>query len=552
MALFWLFDNNQHVIALMVGQDITQPKENMPATNTEKLRVVSYYPKFSPSFWSFEYTVQNILKIGATMPPLGLATVLAMLPIELFELTPIIDLRFRPLRDADMIGADIVFVSAMIAQRDSLREVIALAKKHGKIVVVGGPFATSSSSEVLAMGADHIVGGEAEMTLAPFLEDLARGNARRVYQEKDVIAQTSLALTTNNKPRMDQVNVIPRWDLVEVGMYSSLALQYSRGCPFDCEFCDITQMFGRSSRTKTSEQVIRELEAILANGFHGSVFIVDDNFIGNKNEVRKLLKALKDWQEKHRFPFSFFTEASLNLANPDMSDVLNLMPEAGFEEIFVGIESTDPDALRIADKVQNRGNLHEKVRIIQEAGLEVTAGFIIGLDGDKTESGRALAEFIRATGIVMPMPGLLTVLPGTNLEKRLKAEGRMLGASGGNNTHHTTFNFKTLLPEEELVQEYVWLLETLFNARNYFERCLVLRERRGKVTHGQNRVNLQGFLAMLRVFRYYFARLKLEPIKFMLKTLASKPNEFPRAVTQAAKFIHFERLTRDTLRSYRT
>ena len=535
----------------MVGQDITQPKENMPTTQSKKLRVVSFYPEFSPSFWSFEYTVQKILKIGATMPPLGLATVLAMLPVELFELTPIIDLRFRPLRDEDIISADIVFVSAMIAQRDSLREVIECAKKHRKTVVVGGPYATSSPQAVLEMGADHIVGGEAEMTLAPFLEDLARGNARRVYQEKDVVSP-AIALTPNHKPQMDQVTVIPRWDLVEVGMYSSLALQYSRGCPFDCEFCDITVMFGRSSRTKTPKQVIKELEAILATGFRGSIFIVDDNFIGNKNEVRKLLRELKAWQEKHGFPFSFFTEASLNLANPDMSEVLKLMVEAGFEEIFVGIESTDPDALRIADKVQNKGNQSEKVRIIQETGLEITAGFIIGLDGDKLGSGRTLANFIQASGIVMPMPGLLTVLPGTKLEKRLKAEERMLGVSGGNNTHHMTFNFKTLLPEKELVEEYVWLLETLFSARNYFERCLVLRERRGKVTHGQNRVNLQGFLAMLRVFRYYCVRLKLEPVKFMLKTLVSKPSEFPRAVTQAAKFIHFDRLTRATLRSYRT
>ena len=536
----------------MVGQDITQPKENMPTTQSKKLKVVSFYPTFSPSFWSFEYTVQKILKIGATMPPLGLATVLAMLPTELFELTPIIDLRFRPLRDEDVIGADIVFVSAMIAQRDSLRDVIALAKKHKKLVVVGGPFATSSSDEVLAMGADHIVGGEAEMTLVPFLEDFVRGNARQVYQEKDLIGTASQTLTTNNKPRMDQVTVIPRWDLVEVRMYSSLALQYSRGCPFDCEFCDITQMFGRSSRTKTPEQVIRELEAILATGFRGSIFIVDDNFIGNKISVRRLLEALKAWQEKNNFPFSFFTEVSLNLANPDMSEVLKLMSEAGFEEIFVGIESTDPDALRITRKVQNAGNLLEKVLIIQKAGLEVTAGFIIGLDGDKLGSGRTLADFIQASGIVMPMPGLLTVLPGTRLEKRLTDEGRMLGISGGNNTHHTTFNFRTLLPEEDLVREYVWLLENLFSARNYFSRCLVLQERRGKVTHGQNRVNLQGFLAMLRVFRYYFARLKLEPVKFMLKTLTSKPSEFPRAVTQAAKFIHFERLTRATLQNYRT
>lgn len=518
-------------------------------TGRKRLKVVSFYPKFSPSFWSFEYTVQEILRIGATMPPLGLATVLAMLP-ESFELYPIIDLRFRPLRDEDMARADIVFVSAMIAQKDSLREVVAMARKHNKTVVVGGPYATSSPEEVLDMGVDHIVGGEAEMTLTPFLEDYARGSAKRVYQEKDVIDATLHPLTQSNKPRMDHADTVPLWDLVEVNMYSSLALQYSRGCPFDCEFCDITQLFGRSSRTKTPDQVLEELEAILATGFRGSIFIVDDNFIGNKNGVRKLLEVLTTWQRSHSFPFTFFTEASLNLANPDMTDVLRLMVEAGFEEIFVGIESVDPDALKITNKVQNKGDLSRKVEIIQEAGLVVTAGFIIGLDGDKRGSGKALARFIQSCGIVIPMPGLLTALPGTRLEKRLRDEGRMLGASDGINTHHTDFNFKTILPEEDLVAEYIDLLEGLFSAKNYFERCRVLRRKLGKCAHSQNRVNWQGFMAMLRVFRYYTLHPNLEFFKFMAETLLT-PRHFPSAVTQAAKLIHFARLTEQTVRTYR-
>lgn len=484
------------------------------------------------------------------MPPTGLATVAAMLPTGQFEVLPIIDLNVELLIDKAIERADMVMVSAMIVQRDSLRQIIARAKRFGKPVVVGGPYPTSYRDEVMAMGADHLVLNEAEATLAPFIEDWLTGRAERVYDEHSVRHRTMITLTREGKPVITDTP-IPRWDLLRLSRYSSMAVQFSRGCPFSCEFCDITTLYGHVPRAKTPAQLIAELETIRQTGWRGSIFIVDDNFIGNRVEVRKLLPALGKWQSQHGHPFSFFTEASVDLANDNLRDIRQGMIAAGFEEVFCGVESTNPEVLAEMDKGQNRGDLGQKVRILQQAGLEVTAGFIVGNDADQTTVFEDLFQFIQDNGIVIPMPGLLTALSGTALYRRLKAAGRLRTESSGNNTHWFQLNFEPKIEERVLIEGYVDLLERLFSPQNYYQRCRVLRERRGSY-HRSTRLNRAGVLATMRIhYRNVIKRPDWEFTKFVLGTMLTAPTELPGAITQAVKFAHFQKITRAAVGAHR-
>jgi len=492
----------------------------------------------------------ELLGLKATMPPTGLATLAAMLPVEHFRVLPIIDLNVEPLTNQVIKRADLVMTTGMIVQQDSLRQIIAQVKHHGKTVIVGGPYATSYRHEVLAMGADSVVLGEAELTLPCFIKDWLKGGVARVYDEQSVRACSTVALTREGKPVITGTP-IPRWDLLRLRCYSSLPVQFSRGCPFGCDFCDITTLFGHISRTKTSSQLIAELEAIRQTGWRGSIFVVDDNFIGNQREVRELLLKLVEWQRRHRYPFSFFTEASMNLANPSLRDIRELMVLAGFQEVFVGIESTDPEVIAGMNKSQNRGDLGQKVAILQNAGLEVTAGFIIGSDGDQPDVCERLFQFIQDNGIVMPMPGLLTALRGTALYRRLVAEGRLRGESYGNNTHGFRFNFEPKLDEKALIEGYVRLLECLFSSRNYYERCRTLRQRRGEY-HRLDRLNRHGVLATMRIcYRNLFEHPDQEFVKFVFDTLLESPKEFPEMITQAVKLAHFQEITKAAVAVHR-
>ncbi len=511
--------------------------------------VLLVYPWFPPSFWGFRKSME-LLGLKATMPPTGLATLAAMLPVEHFRVLPIVDLNVEPLADQVIKRADLVMTTGMIVQRDSLRRLIAQVKRHGKTIIAGGPYATSYRQEVLAMGADSVVLGEAELTLPRFIEDWLNGRLARVYDEQSVRACSTVALTREGKPVITGTPV-PRWDLLKLRCYSSLPVQFSRGCPFDCDFCDITTLFGHISRTKTPAQLIAELEAIRQTGWRGSVFVVDDNFIGNRQEVRELLPELVKWQKRHHYPFSFFTEASMDLANPSLQDIRELMVPAGFQEVFVGIESTDPEVLAGMNKSQNRGDLGRKVAILQNAGLEVTAGFIIGSDGDRPDVGDRLFRFIQGNGIVMPMPGLLTALRGTALYRRLAAEGRLRGESHGNNTHGFRFNFEPKLDEKMLIKGYVRLLERLFSSRNYYERCRILRQRRGDY-HRLDRLNRHGVLATMRIFYHnLFKCPDWEFAKFVFDTLLESPKEFPEMITQAVKLAHFQEITKAAVAVHR-
>ncbi len=514
-----------------------------------KTRVLLVYPEIPRSFWDFKAAIR-ILGLDSTMPPLGLATIAAMLPQEYFEMRPIIDLNFRTLEDGDILWADVVMISAMLVQSESVRQIIEHTKRLHKTTIVGGPFPTSYRDEVLAMGADILILGEAEITLRPFIEDWICRREQRVYDEATLRSRSSVELNAEGKPAIT-TTPIPLWHLLEMGRYSSMAVQFSRGCPFDCEFCDIVNLFGHAPRVKTSAQMIAEIESIRVTGWRGSIFIVDDNFIGNRKGVQLFLIELLKWQESHGFPFSFFTEASINLANDDMKEILDLMVRAGFEEVFIGIESNNPEVLARMGKRQNKGDLSEKVASIQRAGLNVTAGFIIGADGDSATAFPAMFSFIQDNGIVFAMLGLMTAIRGTRLYTRLKEEGRLRYESSGNNTHQFKLNFDPTMNESALIKGYVRLLSELYSREHYYDRCRTLQKRLGHGTKRASQINWRYARAMLRVLYYNLIECPdWEFVRFIVMTVCTHPNKFPEAISEAAKFRHLREITETTVANY--
>src|SRR5262249_45109067 len=378
------------------------------------MKVLLINPEFPDTYWSFRHALPFEGKRSA-FPPLGLLTVSALLPKHWER--RLADLNVRRLRESDIKWADMVFITAMLAQRDSLYEVAKRCKEMGKRVVLGGPYVTSTIEKL--PDADHIFLGEAETTLPEFVKDLEHGTTKRSYKAAE---RPPLSITP-----------VPDFGLVDLKRYSAMSVQYSRGCPFSCEFCDIIEIYGRIPRTKSNQQMIAELDALKNLGWRGTVFIVDDNFIGNKKNVRQLMPELTEWQNRNGHPFSLLTEASVNLA--DDEPLMSEMQCAGFRRVFLGIETPVEESLKEAQKSQNRGNLLDSVRRIQSYGTEVMAGFIVGFDNDPEDIFERQINFIRESAIPMAMVGLLNALPDTQLWKRLEREGRLLGTDAtGNNT----------------------------------------------------------------------------------------------------------------------
>jgi radical SAM superfamily enzyme YgiQ (UPF0313 family) len=489
------------------------------------MRVLLVYPEFPDTYWSFRHALKFEGK-GAPFPPLGLLTVSAMLP-EPWE-RRLVDMNVRRLRDSDIEWADIIFASAMIVQKESLERVVARCKALGKPVAVGGPYVSTSAEHLPE--ADHIFVGEAETTLPEFLKDLESGEPKHIYQAAERPALTSTP--------------VPHFHLVDSPRYSAMSVQYSRGCPFQCEFCDIIEIYGRVPRTKTNEQMLAELDALRAAGWRGLVFIVDDNFIGNKKNVRRLLPALIEWSERHGRPFSFITEASVNLAEDDA--LLELMRRANFRRVFLGIETPVEESLREAQKGQNtRRDLLESVRKIQSYGMEVMAGFIVGFDNDPEDIFERQIDFIRESAIPLAMVGLLTALPDTQLWRRLKREGRLLKESAGSNTEGS-LNFVPRMDRARLVEGYRRIVQTIYSPAEYYQRALDCLSHLTQGPEPRRRRLLRDAAAFVRIVLTLGIRDRhgrAEFWRYLRQATTTHRRNFPHAVTLAAMGYHFRKLT---------
>src|SRR5205809_6611223 len=479
------------------------------------MKVLLINPEFPDTYWSFRHALPFEGKRCA-FPPLGLMTVSALLP-ESWE-RRLVDLNIEKLRQADIEWADMVMATAMLVQKDSLKEVVRRCKARGKKLVLGGPYVTTTIEDLPE--ADHIFLGEAETTLPQFVEDLARGEAKRTYQAAE---RPPLSLTPQ-----------AHFHLANLKRYSAMSVQYSRGCPFSCEFCDIIEIYGRVPRTKSNQQMLSEFDALRDLGWRGTVFIVDDNLIGNKKNVRQLLPELAKWHQKNGYPFSLLTESSVNLADDEA--LLKNMQEAGFRRVFLGIETPVEESLKEAQKSQNRGNLLDSVKKIQSYGMEVMAGFIVGFDNDPADIFERQIDFIRKSAIPLAMVGLLNALPETQLWRRLEREGRLLGEATGNNTV-CTFNFKTRMDPAFLIQGYQTIMRTIYSPGEYYERVFLSLRRTAQEfaePHHYNIVN--AFSSLTRVM------LKLGVIdcerrefwRFLTQTLLKHRNKLAESLRLAA------------------
>jgi radical SAM superfamily enzyme YgiQ (UPF0313 family) len=415
------------------------------------MRVLLLYPVFPQSFWSFEKALQLVGR-KAMLPPLGLITVAAILPQEWeFKL---VDRNVRPATEAEWDWADLVIMSAMIVQKNDLLAQIREAKQRGKKVAVGGPYATALPNEVSE--ADYLILDEGEITLPKFIEAIERGDTHGIYRADGDRPDVSLT-------------PIPRFDLLDFEAYDNMSVQFSRGCPFQCEFCDIIVLYGRKPRTKSPEQLLAELDRLYELGWRRSIFMVDDNFIGNKRNVKLLLKALKQWMVEHDHPFSLSTEASVDLAQDP--ELMELMVECNFNSVFLGIETPDESSLTLTNKHQNtRDSLSDAVDTIARTGLRVMAGFIIGFDGETSGAGDRIVRFVEQTTIPIAIFSMLQALPDTALWHRLKREGRLV-EDVANINQTTLMNFVPTRPLEEVTREYIDGFWRLYDPVNYLDRA---------------------------------------------------------------------------------
>jgi radical SAM superfamily enzyme YgiQ (UPF0313 family) len=407
------------------------------------------YPEFPDTYWSFKHALKFLGK-RAAQPPLGLMTVAALLPVGWKK--RLVDTNVERLRERDLDWADVVLLSGMHIQQAALVAIVERCKARGLRTVVGGPIASSLSPEELK--ADSVVIGEAEELIAELARDLEQGTAKPVYQAAE-------------RPEMS-TSPLPDLSLIKMNRYSTMTVQYSRGCPFNCEFCDIIEIYGRRPRTKAVAQVIRELDQLHAAGWNDTVFIVDDNFIGNKVRAKQLLSALAEWRKENGGGFPLLTEASLNLA--DDAELMQLMKDAGFVSVFLGIETPDESGLISSNKLQNtHRSLLESVETIQSYGMQVMGGFILGFDTDKEDIFDRMVEFIQKSGIPIAMVGLLQAMPGTQLFRRLWSEGRIVDMDAGNNTGDH-LNFLPRMDAERLVEGYRSVLKRIYGCEAYYER----------------------------------------------------------------------------------
>jgi radical SAM superfamily enzyme YgiQ (UPF0313 family) len=488
------------------------------------MRTLLIYPRYPDTFWSFKHALKFIHK-KASLPPLGLLTVAAMLPGEWPK--KLVDMNVTELTENDLAWADCAFISGMVVQRESARETIARCKEAGLKIVAGGPLFTSESDQFEDV--DHFVLNEAELTLPPFLEALEEGCAKRTYE-------TSEFCDIRKTPA-------PMWELIHFKHYASMSIQFSRGCPFNCEFCNVTALLGHRSRIKTVEQIIAELDGLYDLGWRGQVFFVDDNFIGNKAYLKgHLLPSLIEWQKgKKRIPFN--TEASVNLA--DDQPLMEMMVKAGFDAVFIGIETPNEESLAECSKLQNKNrNLLESVKCIQRAGLQVQGGFIVGFDSDTPSIFQRQIEFIQKSGIVTAMVGLLNAPPGTRLYERMRKEGRLNGLISGDNVDGTT-NILPKMGLDALREGYTNIMQHIYSPKPYYKRAMTfLREY--KAPKIRTPLDFHRMLGLLRssIRLGIFGRERFQYWKILFWTLFRRPQLFTMAVTFAIYGHHFRKISK--------
>jgi len=488
------------------------------------MKILLVNPKNPDTYWSYKHALKFVSK-KAVNPPLGLITVASLLPSEWEK--KLIDMNVSPLHEYAIKEADYIFISAMSIQLQSVNDVIQRCKSAGKKIVAGGPLFTEEYEKF--NNVEHLVLNEAEITLPLFLNDLMNGEAKHIYKTSDFADLQS--------------SPVPDYSLIKHNKYNSLALQYTRGCPFNCEFCDITALYGHKVRTKSKEQVLNELENLYNTGWRSNVFFVDDNFIGNKAKLKEsLLPAMIKWMRSHDYPFTFMTEASINMA--DDPELLDLMVQSGFDQVFIGIETTEEASLIECNKIQNhKRDLMGSVKIIQSAGIEVTAGFIVGFDNDSPSVFQQMIEFIQHSGIITAMVGLLNAPRKTKLYERLEKEGRIINEWTGDNTDYS-MNFVPKMNKQILMKGYQNILHGIYASRPYYERITSFLKTFNPSVRNQGKISFRGMKAFFQSIiiigilkknrRYYW--------KLLFWTLFNKPETFSLAVTYSIFGYHYRKV----------
>ena len=488
------------------------------------MKILLVYPKNPITYWGFQYALKFVSK-KAAYPPLGLLTVAAILPTHYEK--RLVDMNVTTLKDSDILWADFVYISAMVVQKESAREVLDLCKSLGIKTVAGGPLFTSEPEEFDDV--DHLILNEGELTLPAFIRDIDRGKTEHLY--------------TSTEWADLRTTPVPLWNLIDLKKYASMNIQYSRGCPFNCEFCNITSLYGHLPRTKDVSQLLEELNALYDIGWRESVFFVDDNFIGNKRKlIEEILPSMIEWMTERNNPFAFLTETSINLA--DDEELMRLMARAGFDTVFIGIETPNEDSLVECNKTQNKDrDLIACVKKIQKFGLQVQGGFIVGFDNDNATIFDSLINFIQESGIVTAMVGLLNAPKGTKLYQRLAEEGRLMEGFSGNNTDFS-MNFIPKMDRGMLVKGYKRIVDTIYSPKKYYERVLTFLKEYTPEKPPNVHVNFRYIMVFFRSVvrlgiigkerRYYW--------RLILWSLFKCPEVFPLAVTLSIYGYHFRKV----------
>ncbi|HUW93694.1 MAG TPA: B12-binding domain-containing radical SAM protein [Bacteroidales bacterium] len=486
------------------------------------MNILLVYPQYPDTYWSFNHALKFVSKKVANIP-IGILTVSSLLPGDWNR--KLADLNVSKLKDEDITWADYVFISAMSVQSASVKQVLELCSRLRTPVVAGGSLFTEEPGQY--PGVDHLVLNEAEITLPLFLSDLEKGTPKRIYSTDGFADMTK--------------SPMPDYSLLKLSKYMTAGIQYSRGCPFDCEFCDITALFGRRVRTKTPVQILAELDQLVRIGWRSSVFFVDDNFIGHRQKLKKeLLPAMIDWAEANNHPFTFLTEASIDLS--DDEELMDLMVRAGFTKVFVGIETPEESCLLECNKNQNKGrDLINSVMTLQQRGLEVMAGFIVGFDHDPPNIFQRQIDFIGRSGIITAMVGLLNAPRLSKLYRRMSAEGRLTDKFTGDNTNYS-LNFVPVMNMDELMNGYQKIISEIYSSKVYYKRVLMFLKNynprfRDRLSFTRVTALFKSilYLGILKNKRRYFWKL-------VLWSIFNKPRAFPLAVTYSIYGYHFRKV----------